>query len=378
MSDNLNSLDDLGQDNNFEENRNSLLGGNEEETILENNDNVVMKKMITMISTNKPDIETINTDRKSILSIDTKNQEIRDDSDNNNSVQVKKDKDILELEINKKSENIIILSQDENRKNSSKNGSDDVNFVTEEDVKVIKESQNVSSVQMNQKTKYNNKNSVELEQDINLSFNICLIGETCVGKTSIITSFCDHVFKEDTSSTIGVDFRIMNVEYDNKKFCRLSIWDTAGQERFKSITYTYLKKAHGFMFVYDVTNRKSFQNLDTWIQIVNNNSLDSKIISVLVGNKSDKESQREIDTDFARKFAELNGMLFIETSAKNFSNVQIAFELLTKELANEFANKIDYQYEVQKNNSNKRMSVGYLIDPKIKIKTVVEKEDKCC
>lgn len=158
----------------------------------------------------------------------------------------------------------------------------------------------------------------------------------------------------------------------------MNIWDTAGQERFKSITYTYLKKAHGFMFVYDITNRKSFQNLDTWIQIVNNNSLDSKIISVLVGNKNDKEELREIETDFAKKFAEMNGMLFIETSAKNFNNVKVAFQTLTKELASEYANKIDYQYEIQKNNTSKRMSVGYLIDPKILIKQEREKEDKCC
>lgn len=378
-----NNLDNLYEETNFEENRNEVLSGKEEETNLENNEKFIMKKMETIINSNKVELtdkNSLNNDdkRNSIKTVETNSHEnlnlMNNDKNNQNSI------DLIQ---NKHSDNVLILGNDECRKNSANTGSagsDDVNFITEENLDSTKEKEILSkeNVKNKEKTKMKSKNSVELEQSINLTFNVCLIGETCVGKTSLITSFCDNVFKNDTASTIGVDFRIMDVEYDDKKKCRLNIWDTAGQERFKSITYTYLKKAHGFMFVYDITNRKSFQNLDTWIQIVNNNSLDSKIISVLVGNKNDKEELREIETDFAKKFAEMNGMLFIETSAKNFNNVKVAFQTLTKELASEYANKIDYQYEIQKNNTSKRMSVGYLIDPKILIKQEKEKEDKCC
>ena len=97
-------------------------------------------------------------------------------------------------------------------------------------------------------------------------FPICLLGEAGVGKTSLLTRFCDNSFKERYNNTIGVDFRVITLKYKNI-ISKIHIWDTAGQERFRSLALNYINNSQGFIFVYDITNRESFNNVENWVNL---------------------------------------------------------------------------------------------------------------
>ena len=161
-------------------------------------------------------------------------------------------------------------------------------------------------------------------------FKILLIGNSSVGKSSLILQFVDHSFNEIFVPTIGVDFKIQTLDIDGKKV-KLQIWDTAGQERFKNITAAYYRGAHGVMLVYDVTENDSFKNLNNWLIEIEKNA-NKNVVKLLVGNKIDLEDNRKVTYQQGMEFAESNGMSFIETSVKNNSNVTEAFEKLGREI----------------------------------------------
>ena len=111
----------------------------------------------------------------------------------------------------------------------------------------------------------------------------------------------------------------------------MQIWDTAGQEKFRNINGSYYKGANGILVVYDITNKETFDGLNSWlIEIEKNSSKD--VYKLLIGNKNDLEEKRQITYDEGKEFASINGMEFFETSAKTSYKVQEAFELLTKDI----------------------------------------------
>uniref|UniRef100_A0A0D9Z214 GTP-binding protein n=1 Tax=Oryza glumipatula TaxID=40148 RepID=A0A0D9Z214_9ORYZ len=121
------------------------------------------------------------------------------------------------------------------------------------------------------------------------SFKILLIGDSAVGKSSLLVSFvsASHI-DDEIAPTIGVDFKIKFLTVNGKKL-KLTIWDTAGQERFRGITSSYYRGAHGIILVYDVTKRESFTNLaDVWAKEIELHSTNKECIKMLVGNKVDK------------------------------------------------------------------------------------------
>ena len=120
----------------------------------------------------------------------------------------------------------------------------------------------------------------DFQSNQNYIFRICLLGDSNVGKTSLLTRFCDSTFKENYNNTIGVDFRVMTLKYKDI-IVKVHIWDTAGQERFKSIAINYFRSTHGFIFVYDITDEDSFSNIENWINLAFNNS-STHIINFLV------------------------------------------------------------------------------------------------
>lgn len=161
-------------------------------------------------------------------------------------------------------------------------------------------------------------------------FKLIIIGDSGIGKSSLLNRFSDNVYTDSYISTIGVDFKITTIEIDNK-ICKLQIWDTAGQERFRTITSSYYRGAHGIMVVFDITNRDSFTNLPIWLkEIYNYASENVKII--LIGTKADLDAKRVISYDDAMAFAIDNNMDYIETSAKKDTNIDTAFTTLTKKL----------------------------------------------
>uniref|UniRef100_A0A6B2LPT7 Uncharacterized protein n=1 Tax=Arcella intermedia TaxID=1963864 RepID=A0A6B2LPT7_9EUKA len=133
----------------------------------------------------------------------------------------------------------------------------------------------------------------------------------------------DDTFTESYLSTIGVDFKIRNVEVENKVI-KLQIWDTAGQERFRTITSSYYKGAHGIMVLYDVTSRESFANVEHWFQEVSKYGTENVKI-LLVGNKCDTVFERKVTTVQGEGLAQKHNALFIETSARTNTNVEEAF-----------------------------------------------------
>ena len=118
----------------------------------------------------------------------------------------------------------------------------------------------------------------------------------------------------------------------------MQIWDTAGQERFKNITASYYRGGNGVLVVYDITDRESFENLNSWLIEIEKNA-NKNIYKLLIGNKNDLEEKRKVTSQEGKDFAESNGMKFLETSAKTSDKVQEAFELLTQDIINANLNK---------------------------------------
>ncbi|KAF2296628.1 hypothetical protein P3X46_021444 [Hevea brasiliensis] len=158
-------------------------------------------------------------------------------------------------------------------------------------------------------------------------FKLLLIGDSGVGKSSLLLSFTSKTF-EDLSPTIGVDFKVKHVTIGGKKL-KLAIWDTAGQERFRTLTSSYYRGAQGIIMVYDVTRRETFTNLsDIWAKEIDLYSTNQDCIKMLVGNKVDKESERVVTKKEGIDFAREYGCLFLECSAKTRVNVEQCFEEL--------------------------------------------------
>ena len=162
--------------------------------------------------------------------------------------------------------------------------------------------------------------------DYDFLFKILVIGDSGVGKSCILLRFVDKTFTETYISTIGVDFRIKTVEFDNKVI-KLQIWDTAGQERFRTITSSYYHGAHGIVMVYDITDEQSFVNIRQWIREIRRYA-GEYVVKLLVGNKSELESNRRVNTEEARNLATLEDMDFLEVSAAEDINVSKIFETL--------------------------------------------------
>jgi len=163
--------------------------------------------------------------------------------------------------------------------------------------------------------------------DAKLNFRICIVGDSNVGKTSLLTRYCDDTFKISMTNTIGVDFRVLMLRYNDMNI-KLQIWDTAGQERFKSISVNYFKSANGFIFVYDIANRLTFESLDNWFEIVQQHNKNS-VCNFVIGNKCDLEERRQVSVEEGRDFAFSKKFNFMETSAKSSKNVDMAFEIFT-------------------------------------------------
>ncbi|KAG8184646.1 hypothetical protein JTE90_022694 [Oedothorax gibbosus] len=162
------------------------------------------------------------------------------------------------------------------------------------------------------------------------TLKILIIGESDVGKSSLLLRFTDDVFDAGLAATIGVDFKVKTVSVDGNN-AKLAIWDTAGSERFRTLTPSYYRGAQGAILVYDVSNRPSFQKLDQWLYELETYSTRTNIVKMLVGNKIDKDG-RAVSREEGLKYARKHSMLFIEASAKTCDGVQCAFEELVEKI----------------------------------------------
>ncbi|GAB5353042.1 hypothetical protein AAMO2058_000004400 [Amorphochlora amoebiformis] len=155
-------------------------------------------------------------------------------------------------------------------------------------------------------------------------FKYIIIGDTGVGKSCLLLQFTDKRFQPVHDLTIGVEFgaRMITIE---KQLIKLQIWDTAGQESFRSITRSYYRGAAGALLVYDITRRDTFNHLTQWLKEARQNSSHQDMVIMLIGNKSDLDHRRQVSTKEGQQFADKNGLIFLETSAKTAANVNEAF-----------------------------------------------------
>lgn len=163
--------------------------------------------------------------------------------------------------------------------------------------------------------------------DFDYVFKLLMIGDSGVGKSSLLLRFTSDSF-DDLSPTIGVDFKLKLMTIGGKRL-KLTIWDTAGQERFRTLTSSYYRGAQGIIFVYDVTRRETFTNLsEIWAKEVDLYSTNQDCIKMLVGNKVDRENERVVTKQEGIALARQLGCLFLECSAKTHVNVENCFEEL--------------------------------------------------
>ena len=144
-------------------------------------------------------------------------------------------------------------------------------------------------------------------------FKFIIIGDSNVGKSSLMTRFIYDSMINDYESTVGVDFGSKMIDLNNKKI-KLQIWDTAGQESYRSITRSYYKNTACCLIVFDITNKKSFENISRWVDelyIIKPNP----IIKTLIGNKYDMKNDRKVTYTDAINLAIKNDMEYFETSA---------------------------------------------------------------
>ena len=181
-----------------------------------------------------------------------------------------------------------------------------------------------------------------------IKLKISLIGNSSVGKTSLCHKYVNNTFKDTYMSTVGADYFEKTININNKEIL-LRIQDTSGQERFRSISPNFYRNVDGIIFVFDVTNKKSFKDVDNWLKDVNAINPQSK--RILVGNKIDLLNSRIIYKENMENEIYKN-MNYYETSAKSGENVQEIFTEIVRLILNDKGNKKSF------NNKNENINLN--------------------
>ena len=199
-------------------------------------------------------------------------------------------------------------------------------------------------------------------------FNVILLGENLVGKTSVIKSLTGKEFDENQLATIGVDYEDREAVFDGKKF-KFKIFDTAGQERYDSISNSILKKAYGFLLVFSVDKKKTLEKISKWLENIEENVDRNEKVLILVGNKIDI-NRREVTNEEGMNFANERNMKYFETSAKTSFGIENAFNQMfqdiyeldekikanqQKENVNQNDNQRNEKIEINKKNHNEKI-----------------------
>ena len=196
----------------------------------------------------------------------------------------------------------------------------------------------------------------DIDNDNEESVKVVLIGESGVGKTSIISQFTKGIFNPDLMSTNGATFSTKKKEFkESNKILSFEIWDTAGQEKYRSLAKMFFKDAAVALIVYDITNKKSFEEIKAyWMDLVKENG-PKKVIMYIVGNKTDLSDQEVVNEDEARAFAENENVNFWLTSAKNSTGIDELFnEIGNQYLSPDFNNNDEIkQRKMRKNEVTK-------------------------
>ena len=210
------------------------------------------------------------------------------------------------------------------------------------------------------------------EDNYDMILKLVLIGDSFVGKTNIMSKYLKNEFHEDSKATVGVEFGSKKFEIEGVSI-KAQIWDTAGQERYKSITNAYYKGSKGAFIVYDISRKTTFENVDKWIGELKDNASEDVHI-MIVGNKSDLEDKREVNTEEVAKKAEQYKIAFCETSALKGKNIEFAFESLVNEITKNVEN--ERKTEVKTEEESKTINLNTEEEKKVNSEEKTKK--KCC
>lgn len=165
----------------------------------------------------------------------------------------------------------------------------------------------------------------------NFVFKILIGGDGAVGKTTLLRKYVDGKFDESSIATVGVDFFIKQVIYENIGSCTLQLWDLGGQERFRHLLESFIMGAKGALLLFDLTRMPKIDNILNWVNIVRMHDFNLPII--LVGTKLDLEELIAVDDESARSIQNAFNMIeYVKTSSKNGTNVELVFNLIVEEL----------------------------------------------
>jgi Ras-related protein Rab-1A len=220
------------------------------------------------------------------------------------------------------------------------------------------------------------KNSKNQSRNKQYIFKIILIGDCNIGKTCIISRYVTNYHSESYICTIGVDFMMKSIIYDDHTI-KLQIWDTAGMEKYKQITSSYYRGTQAAIICFDLTNKNSFNSIERWYSDFSQfyNPIFEKIV-ILVGNKSDLIEDRVVSHEEIENLCRLNRFEYYETSAKTGENIESLFDDLAKRLFIKYKNNMDAQI---RNAVHVRKSTGlYGVDKYQSLITWDEKKKKCC
>ena len=215
-----------------------------------------------------------------------------------------------------------------------------------------------------------------MEPNYDYLFKIIIIGDSGIGKSSVLFRFADDVYNESYISTIGVDFKIKTV-FINGKVIKLQIWDTAGQERFRTITTSYYRSSHIIFLCYDITDKESFSNLEIWLGEIK--KFASKVVKVIVcGTKLDLASVRQVSYEEGKAFADMHNFDYYETSAKQNINIDELFEKSSHKLLNNFLLLLNTDNTVNSIHNNHKILPNNIIS--IEKKTLIDNKiyKQCC
>ena len=207
-----------------------------------------------------------------------------------------------------------------------------------------------------------NENDNEIEKN-NLEYKIITLGDSSVGKTSIINRFINDTFDEELTPTLGIKHTFKTLEINNTKV-KLSVIDTNGQEKYRSLSVSYFRHADVVLFIFNLNEPLSFNNIQEWINVFNDNNNKKKVIlKYLIGSKSDLKQR--VEQNLIDEFANNNNMLYMATSAKNNNQIKELFQKIGEDILKEEEKKTNDMIRT-KNSS------------RILLKTKEKNRKKCC
>ncbi|XP_026472927.1 ras-related protein Rab-21-like [Ctenocephalides felis] len=209
-----------------------------------------------------------------------------------------------------------------------------------------------------------------VSQNNNYNFKVVLLGEGCVGKTSLVLRYVEDKFNERHLSTLQASFLNKKLKLDDKQI-NLAIWDTAGQERFHALGPIYYRASNGALLVYDITDEDSFQKVKNWVKELKK-MLGSEIVLMIVGNKLDLEQDRNVSVEEAESYAAQVGAKHFQTSAKLNEGIEELFSSLTREMLNHATQLQEKQASSLARTSSTRRTNVVIVDDE------VPQQKSCC